>query len=902
MKKIMIGVLSLIPIVILLVVQAVSVVVSSRTHIGVEEIILDQTEVDIEFANAVFDFDDYIEVSVLPERATDKTVTWSIADLECLDTDYAAKLKDYAENGDSDNYTGEIVLPTATMVDDDGNPVDSNTTGKFRLFSYCSFYVEAQAETMKARCLIYVGGYKVETIDLVGTSEISVGENSLLSAAYIPLDSIISETVWASSNTSVLKVDGNGGIKGVGAGSATVTVKAISPGMNDYIFSNEFAVTVTEGTSVFGSSVNAHQNSTLLSALGLTESDIDFVENGVVENLAGNDVLRFTNETQPAVITKKQGGTVTITLCGENEIKIDNAALYAFDENTIENFVLAVGEIPLSLTALWRSDLRLGLPSNVVWQSDRPSVASVDTNGKVTGHKRGIVTISATYVDGENSYVADIKLLVENKVSSLLLNITDNSLNVGLARETVFASCAYTDDTYSALKPNSVTVLSVRPKAPADETELKIYLDSFNFEVFEKDGEGLIPSDKAAFESNKLVFVPELITERVSLLVKVSAKYPKYETLKEFSKKEFSLNVTDGISIDSYACLQAASTSGKEICFVSDIKMLDGDTTPFTTYWQGTVRIEKSLWGNNCMFSAANGQMFEYTSLMEVVEDNVTVSNIRMRVNEVGDEITDANGNAGLTGKGIGTGCLTYSSGRILQNLRIEYCLIENGSGCLNVWGVVLSVEGCIFRNTSGVAVYVPTERAGDRLTYSYLTVTNCVMSNMVGTGFSFSYSGYSEAKNAESIARALADVAAGRNTTFTQKGFLDIYNWQSIDIMNLLDVDSLGETLGAAANAFARNEFATNATLRQYYCRYNGVDYFHMGFLTNGLTEPTYLEPQLEDKRFDMVTTEILSVKIFREAPPVKFWGYRGNETSIIPGKTYSVNSKLIAKLHGEY
>ncbi len=902
MKKIMIGVLALIPILILLVVQAVSVVVSTRTHIGVEEVILNKTEVNLEFANAVFDFNDYLEVSVLPERATDKTITWSITDLDCLDTDYAAKMKDYEINGDNENYTGEIVLPPANMVDDDDNPIDSNTTGKFRLFSYCSFYVEAQAETVKARCLIYVGGYTVERVDLFGLDEISVGENTLLSAACFPIDSIISETVWTSSNPSVLAVDGNGGIKGVKAGSATVTAKSKSPGMDEYVFSNEFAVTVTEGATVFGGSVNAHENSMLLSALGLTETDIDSVENGVVENLAGDDTLRVINESQPAIITKKQGGTVTITLCGENEIKIDNATLYAFDENTTENFMLAVGEIPLQLTAVWRSDMLIGLPSNVVWQSDRPSVASVDTNGKVTGHKRGIVTIEATYVDGENSYVTDIKLLVENKVSSLLLNTTDSSLNVGLARETVFASCEYTDDTFSALKPNSVTVLPVRPKAPTDETELKIYLDSFNFEVFEKDGDDLIPSDKAVFESNQLVFVPEKITERVSFLVKVSAKYPKYEILKEFTQKQFSLNVTDGVSVDSYACLQAASTSGKEICFVSDVKMLDGDTTPFTNYWQGTITTSKSVWGNNFMFSAAKNQMFQYTTLLEVNEDNVTVSNLWLRMTDVGDEITDAKGNAGLSGKGIGLGTFTYVSKRMLRNVRVEYCLVENGRGSMSIWGTEAEIEGCIFRNTSGVAIYIATERSGDRLTYNYLTMTNCIMSNMLGSGISFPYTGYSVTGNSESIERALADVAAGRNTVFKQKGFLDIYNWQSIDVLNLLDLSSVGENVSSAVNAYARNEFATNVTLRQYFSRYNGVDYFHMGFITNGFFEPSYLETELEDKRFAVVTTEVLSVQMFSQAPPIKLFTYRGNETSIVPGKTYSINAKLIAKLHGEY
>ena len=60
------------------------------------------------------------------------------------------------------------------------------------------------------------------------------------------------------------------------------------------------------------------------------------------------------------------------------------------------------------------------LPENatnkkVIWKSSNALVATVDENGKVTGHKIGLAKISATTEDG--NYKAECTVAVSNNTS-----------------------------------------------------------------------------------------------------------------------------------------------------------------------------------------------------------------------------------------------------------------------------------------------------------------------------------------------------------------------------------------------------------------------------------------------------------------------------------------------------
>ena len=157
MKKVMIGILILIPIIILLIVLAVGAIVSIDAYFAVESIeIIDDDGNQIknvtistsELNDGVFDIMDYINLRVLPEKATNKTVDWTIEELKCFDTEYEQAYEYYI------NHKDEVseVKPAAIMIDENGLEVPHNSTGKVEIRTYCSFILKASAGV----CFAYV--------------------------------------------------------------------------------------------------------------------------------------------------------------------------------------------------------------------------------------------------------------------------------------------------------------------------------------------------------------------------------------------------------------------------------------------------------------------------------------------------------------------------------------------------------------------------------------------------------------------------------------------------------------------------------------------------------------------------------------------------------------------------
>lgn len=179
MKKVMIGILILIPIIILLVVAMVSTIVSAQAHIAVENI-------ELKYKNSQ---DTIYELPLSLESVANKVVN----------------IKDYLD---------VAVFPEK---------------GRMVIGSYCTFTVQVVAENVSKTLSVKVVGYDVSRVDLraqTGNNTLEVGSSVRLLPSYTPIDSIVNQTEWSSSNDSVATVDKNGIVTAVGQGSATITLGA----------------------------------------------------------------------------------------------------------------------------------------------------------------------------------------------------------------------------------------------------------------------------------------------------------------------------------------------------------------------------------------------------------------------------------------------------------------------------------------------------------------------------------------------------------------------------------------------------------------------------------------------------------------------------------------------------
>lgn len=935
MKKVMLGVLVIIPIIIMLIVGLVTSFVSTQAYIGVESVSMDRDTVQIfwsdveEDANGryIVNLNDYINVTVLPERATNKTVEWQI-------------------QGDIEVTTSGVPGAELVEVSDDGyKVVDTNTTGLLEITGYCTFRVSVSAEGYLDTCLVEVTDSDVQSITLSGENELSTGEKTMLTAAYNPAGSMVTEGRWESDNPSVATVDANGVVTAVGEGSAVIYMCATQNGTGEEVRSEGFTVTVKAGASLFGSTVYTAERRVDLAAAGV--ADAAAATGGVIED----GVLVIDDGASSATVSSP-AGDVTFVVCGADDFVIANADFFAYDPDSEDTYTLGIGEIPLDLDAEWLADIGAQdeAPS-ATWSSSDESVATVDENGVVTAVSKGEVTITAT-VAGVSK---EIRLFAVEKISIFRLQLDESSLAVGLARETVFASYRFdpthelTEDDYDRgtefYVDNVLEIALSLPVVPEEADDRAEFYDAF---VFETDRPEL-----ASFEGNVLVFNADAISERTDITISVSARYPRNPSL---AAQTLTITVIPAVEVNDvnefFVAARSTQTFTKlfdglshrydpntpafdgDIVLGSDIAYCDTETgEPLLTaldvtaekyqYNNYEAQICCSLYGNNHRIYASRSFMTEYNCcLVTVREEGAVVSNVTISPNnDVGDEIQAASDAQGIKGYAIQFRTVSYDDEYVNDNLtacRLEYSIIQNAGTGIGLHGVDFTIDGCIVRNMGGTGIYVPTnmedkESAHDEdgdgiegdVKYSILRTHNLVMSNLIGTGMSFHYVNFSNNDYKKQFADQKA--AAGQVSTLIQTGFLDIYNWQSTDALSLIDKDSIDDTAAALIEpAMALLRTALENQKFAYLIKdYDGTSYVHFGFVSTGLSEKSYLNPTFEDERFVELSTDMFreiggSGVILGMLPnPIRVWCYTASEGDIVPGATYTVNTRFIDRLH---
>lgn len=250
----------------------------------------------------------------------------------------------------------------------------------------------------------------VNSITLSGTNSIVVGKTIRLSATAnmknaTKTASIIKGLTWKSSNNGIATVDANGNVKGVKAGTATITASCGGKSATFKItVKNAVRVTnvklnITNKTIVKGTSFklaatvypsNASNKSVTWKSSNMNVATVD--SKGNVRGLrAGTAVITVTTKDG----SKKAICRVTVT----NPVAVKSVALNAKTAtvNVNKTYQLKATLNPTNATN-----------KNVTWKSSNTKVATVDANGKVTAKAAGTVTITVTTKDGNKTATCKI--------------------------------------------------------------------------------------------------------------------------------------------------------------------------------------------------------------------------------------------------------------------------------------------------------------------------------------------------------------------------------------------------------------------------------------------------------------------------------------------------------------
>lgn len=395
--------------------------------VPVEGVEIDPSSITLEVEeNAV------LVAKVLPEDATDKSVSWSSSNTTVAKVDKDGNLsalkigtatitvkasghtatcavtvkeksihvtsvtlnKSTASLNKGSNFVLiATVMPynatdkTVTWTSSDPSVASVSESGKVSALKGGKAVISAKADKITATCEVTVIA-PVETITLSPeTCEIARGEEITLTATVGPEDATDKSVSWSTSNKNVATVDSNGTVRGVGKGQARITVRSGN-------VSAQCTVTVTlpvEGISLDKTSLVIGRGNT--ATLKATVTPADASDKSIVWSSSDASVASVSDK---GVVTAIKKGKAVITA---------NASGHTASCNVEVN--VPVAEITLSESSL---KLKRGETSTlvatvnpadaddptVVWSTSNSSVAKVDANGKITAVSTGYAVIKAS--------------------------------------------------------------------------------------------------------------------------------------------------------------------------------------------------------------------------------------------------------------------------------------------------------------------------------------------------------------------------------------------------------------------------------------------------------------------------------------------------------------------------
>lgn len=887
MKKVLIGLLLIIPMAIVAAVVLVTNVVLITPDITVASIAIVDPDFyqDVDSVSLYFDrpgMQYQLAALVLPKKATNKKVHWSIENSVSYDPEYEGDIATVDDNGNvTINWTGTFDVVAKT---DDGGKTDR-----------CRF--EIKSDVARSAYIVYKDVKLGETPGL----DITTDEIIRLEACAHPIDVDLEYVTWESSDKNVLSVDANGVVVPQGAGTATVTMKLKS---KDFVSGSEKRVApeivrtvqITVRGGVFPTALKyVHTDSVSLSSIGAEGSTLVKSQNATLES----DVIEFGGKTGYAVL-EKGGKTMTLRKVeSETSIVFDNA-------DVIENSTVIVGKVPYKLNAIFAASGEKA--SGARYKSLNTDVATIDEKtGLITAISSGEVTFTAEF--GEESISIDLH--VRKPVIYFML---EKDAPQGIADECVYGNM-YFEYSGEEMTGRLVPFRQIKVVAPEDLTDSE-NLNRFKWKVV-SDG------DIATIDENGVITFSEF-EKGVRKNVKVTAEAKDSPYAGDSIKREYNFIVMYGVNVETADELTKAvneEIDGKkhEVFMRNDItirsiRYTEQDTSKLNvsssdkgdetrTWFNAPLTLTTSLYGNGYTIDWKHKDFDKATDKANIMGSNifmlkgqedknaprVLLRNVKVKSSELPKE------NSFASNDFVGIGVQT------MGNVHVQYCVIENAMYCMRIGGydnqekavekgdfAETLIEGTIMSNSSKFTCF------------SWCTFKNqrVVMKNCV----------YGQAAS-PSVGFSSGDDNEEHTCNLDIQGILRIYNWKQ-DI----DLDLVGRiTSNEAIDNLLKEVIQKGLSGKRYehlFVKDSGVRYMHCGMLFSGLNHENRVTVTgaLEENGFDHEEIQIselveevnkvLASTLKGKLNPVTFYGYTDESKTPVKHNSNLVHSQGLYKL----
>lgn len=881
MKKVLIGVLILIPIIIVASVLLTTNIISKNSYLPVDRVELNENYIEFSLDNG--NTIDTLKATVYPRLAKNHNLTWSIEE-QHSDIPFVYAKDDPCQDC-ADLSDKELKEHIATNHIDIAT-IDNN--GVVTVYGYGSFIVKVTTEEGNkfATCSVKVVGDKVTKIELMpyGSSSklsendvisLDKGERLLVNPIFTPGGARNKTVTWKSADERIVEVDKNGILSAKGAGETTISVSSNDTGIgtsvkvkvNNGVFKGE-SYCYTADTVNVKKYMNVSDFTTAKVAGGTLSSDgtLIFEENATVATVTVNG---------------KTFSAIKVDALSDDDIVFKNYDILLqklYNKNGDEVEYIVKRGLPIYLEVVYRNPEKAGVPevefssNDIAPGSPIVNIKQYDQTGKesnvgnvamIEPNKEGDVKIVAKdRATNKTCTTVELKVVTPVVAINLALNATDAKR--GIAAETVFGNKIFNADC-TETSPYSFNMDFNYPKD----------VDFENFE-FSTSDESIAKFSDEKGSYNKLV-LKEIPDEKKGLKNKVTitikAKYPMYDNLPVVAT--YVLNVIDGYTVSNETQLKKALHEKKEsvAIYVKDstaggkLEISAGNDTDASriTMQEGT-----SMYGNGFIVCFNEQDMINrkndyFNELLKIRTSNVHVENTILRMG-----YNDPEAKNGLLQWEKSRRCVRIlheienyddetKNNEMINNISFKYCIFENAKTVMEIAGADVNIEGCVFRNSSANSLFIPM--AGNTSTYGRLpanvTLKNTVFTHSalmpisVTTDFdrdknrkdeSGNVVGYPEGSTWEDMKKT-----GYKDHFINVEGFLDIYNWINIDEFattgsGLIPPTGLGDALDTLISQEG-SKIIANVLLNDQYkdVRHtiNNQEYVHLGIVVLGMTSP---------------------------------------------------------------
>lgn len=881
MKKVLIGVLILIPIIIVASVLLTTNIISKNSYLPVDRVELNENNIEFSLDNG--NTIDTLKATVYPRLAKNHNLTWSIEEQHSDIPFVYAKDDPCQDCADlSDKELKEHI---------DTNHIDIATidnNGVVTVYGYGSFIVKVTTEEGNkfATCSVKVVGDKVTKIELMpyGSSSklsekdvisLDTGERLLVNPIFTPGGARDKTVTWKSADERIVEVDKNGILSAKGAGETTISVSSNDTGIgtsvkvkvNNGVFKGESYCYTADTTVNVKNYMNVSDFTSVKVAGGTLSSDgtLNFDENATVATVTVNG---------------KTFSAIKVDALSDDDIVFKNYDILLqklYNKNGDEVEYIVKRGLPIYLEVVYRNPEKSGVPevdfssNDIAPGSPIVNIEQFDQSGKesnvgnvamIEPNKEGDVKILAKdRTTNKTCSTVELKVVTPVFAINLALNATDAKR--GVAAETVFGNKIFNADC-TETSPYSFYMDFNYPKD----------VDFENFE-FSTSDESIAKFSDEKGSYNKLVLNDKMPDEKKGLknkvIITIKAKYPMYDNMPVVAT--YVLNVIDGYTVSNETQLKKALHEKKEsvAIYVKDSTAggkLEIRADNNTDASRITMQESTSMYGNGFIVCYNEQDMIDrkndyFNELLKIETSNVHVENTILRMG-----YNDPEAKNGLLQWEKSRRCVRIlheienyddetKNNETINNISFKYCIFENAKTVMEIAGADVNIEGCIFRNSSANSLFIPM--SGNTSTYGRLPA-NVTLKNTVFTHSAlmpiFVQTDFERDKNRKDESGNIIGYPEGSTWEDMKKtgykdhfinveGFLDIYNWINIEdfsstsgLIPSTGIESVDAIVGTSGAQIIANEL-----LQPEYSgvrhTFNGQEYVHLGIAVLGMTSP---------------------------------------------------------------